>query len=147
MNNVMNPSGQGSQQIPRPQQPQAQPAVMHAYEPQQQAQIHVPQDTTVSVRLDEDAIKILEQITPELREAFVTIAIKHFQYEPMFQHYFKKYIPQDTGMEPVPGQPAPMGSPMQGGMPGMGGMGSPSTQVPQAQAPQAGLAGGFDDWS
>ena len=89
-------------------------------------------------------MQVLDQITPELREAFVTIAIKHFQYDPMFQHYFKKAISQEEIGTGVPATQAPIpAQPMQArpGVPGQVG-----TPTAVAQPAQPAVTGGFDDW-
>ncbi len=153
MNNMMYPDGQHvgvPQARPQVAQPThavhavhtqpAQAVAMHAYEPQVAQIAPQPQNHTINFRVDEDAKNVLEQITPELREAFVTIAIKHFQYDPMFQHYFKKVLPQEveigTGV-PITSAPAPAGVPT-GPRPGI-------AQVAQPAA-QPAVTGGFDDW-
>lgn len=129
---MMYPDGQGMG-VP---QARAHAQTAQPYEEPRQAYL-AQQNHTINFRVDEDAKNVLEQITPELREAFVTIAIKHFQYDPMFQHYFKKIMPQDieigTGQ---PNQPAPAGIPH----------GGPVQAPGQAVAPAAAVGGGFDDW-
>ena len=127
-----------------------QPA-LHAYDsPVAQAHTVPAPNNTITIRLDEDAKNILREITPELRESFVTIAIKHFQYDPMYQNYFRKL------------QAAPLG---EGVEVGVGGLGTPTSAVPQAtfvnqtrpgapgalsaqpaQPAQPAVTGGFDDW-
>jgi hypothetical protein len=140
MNNMTynNPPQPQQQQVPQPQQ-QIHASAEHAF-----LRTQPPiQDTRISINLDEDAQNILESITPELREAFVTIAIKHFRYDPMYQNYFMK-IPDDIQIDANgnPGNPGnPVQQPAQTPPIQMAGV-----QQQPAQQAQHKIDSGFTDW-
>ena len=145
---------QQTQQTQQTQQVQQYPEqALHAYEDPRNDYLAQPDRHSINFKIDEDAKNVLEQITPELREAFVTIAIKHFQHDPMFHHYFKKVTHEQLEIVPNPTQPTQHTQPTQY---------TQATQVPsqvpsqvpgpgqgQGQAPtqaDSNVNSGFSDW-
>jgi len=101
----------------------------------------------INAIIDEDALMVLGTVPPELKNAFISIAIKHLQYDTIYETYFKKYeeiqdqyidqeIQEPVVQEPrraIPGRPAGM---------------SPGPAVPTIETPpqQASTSSGFTDW-